>query len=95
MKKEEDAKGAEAMTVNDIAKGVISGNVMAEWTPVGKTTVDGISYTQFDIENARMQKLPATGAIRKAATAFAVTALVAAAALAVLGAAERRRGRKE
>lgn len=95
VKNEEDAKGAEAMTVNDIAKGVISGNVMAEWTPVGKTTVDGISYTQFDIENARMQKLPATGAIRKAATAFAVTALVAAAALAVLGAAERRRGRKE
>lgn len=93
VKKEEDAKGAEAMTVNDIAKGVISGNVMAEWTPVGKTTVDGISYTQFDIENARMQKLPATGAIRKAATVFAVTALVAAAALAILGAAECRRGR--
>lgn len=95
VKKEEDAKGAEAMTVNDIARGVISGNVMAEWTPVGKTTVDGISYTQFDIENARMQKLPATGAIRKAATVFAVTALVAAAALAVLGAAERRREKRK
>lgn len=95
VKKEEDAKGEEAMTVSDIAKGVISGSVMAEWTPAGKTTVDGISYTQFDIENARMQKLPATGVIRKAAAAFAVTTLVAAAALAILGAAERRRGRKE
>lgn len=95
VKKEEDAKGAEAMTVSDIAKGVISGSVMAEWTPAGKTTVDGISYTQFDIENARMQKLPAAGAVQKAAAAFAVTALVAAAALAILGAAERRREGKK